>query len=166
MAAISVYTTDLKYNTSDVYRILGDMESVSTVLSALQSNCSVVGGTIFSYDPTSSDLAHSLPRVESVIQWYRASSFALALDGYNNTVAASNLPAALSNNTQQLVATLSPATPLPGHLNRAFLDCVNYTTASSIPLIDAGLSNAPPIQGLGLLCLLWSIWILFKNTFL
>ncbi|CCO32275.1 hypothetical protein BN14_06331 [Rhizoctonia solani AG-1 IB] len=165
MYTISVYTTDAKYNTSDVYRILGDQDSVATVLSALQSNCSVAGGNMFNYDPTSDDLAHSLPRTESIIQWYRSSSFALSLDGYNNSASAVT-PSALSNATQQLVTALQPPTPLPSHLNRAFLDCVNYTTASSVPLIDAGLSNLPPVNGLGLLFVLWATLILFKQSFL
>ncbi|KAG9119391.1 hypothetical protein FRC07_005599 [Ceratobasidium sp. 392] len=149
MSAISVYTTDAKYNTSDVYRILGDLSSVTTVLNALTSNCSVAGGTIFNYDPTSDDLAHSLPRVESVIQYYRASSFALALDGYNNSAALFSV-AATSNTTQQLVTALTPATSLPPTTNHAFLECVNTTVASSVPLVDAGFNNLPPMNGLGL----------------
>ncbi|KAJ1301907.1 hypothetical protein OPQ81_000747 [Rhizoctonia solani] len=164
MYTISVYTTDTKYNTSDVYRILGDQDSVATVLTALKSNCSVAGGTTFNYDPTSSDLAHALPRVESIIQWYRASSFALSLDGYNNSASAIT-PAALSNNTHHLAAALPPATPLPSHLNRAFLDCVNYTTASSLPLVDTGFSNLPPVNGLGLLFVLWTTLIMLKQSF-
>lgn len=164
MYTISVYTTDAKYNTSDVYRILGDQDSVATVLAALQKNCSVAGGNMFNYDPTSNDLAHSLPRVESIIQWYRSSSFALSLDGYNNSASAVT-PAALSNNTHQLVAALIPATPLPSNLNRAFLDCVNYTTASSLPLVDAGFSNLPPVNGLGLLFILWTTLIMLKQSF-
>ncbi|CAE6439226.1 unnamed protein product [Rhizoctonia solani] len=164
MYTISVYTTDAKYNTSDVYRILGDQDSVATVLAALKSNCSVAGGTVFNYDPTSDDLAHSLPRVESIIQWYRSSSFALSLDGYNNSASAVT-PAALSNNAHQLVTAMIPATPLPSQLNRAFLDCVNYTTAASLPLIDAGFSNLPPVNGLGLLFVLWTTLIMLKHSF-
>ncbi|KAG8729384.1 hypothetical protein FRC12_021022 [Ceratobasidium sp. 428] len=165
MSAISVYTTDPKYNTSDVYRILGDFSSVATVLSALTGSCSVAGGTIFNYDPTSDDLAHSLPRVESIIQYYRASSFALALDGYNNSAALFSV-AATSNSTQQLVTALAPATQLPPTINRAFLDCVNTTVASSVPLIDAGFSNLPPMGGLGMLCVLWSILFVLKQSFI
>ncbi|CAE7201433.1 unnamed protein product [Rhizoctonia solani] len=164
MYTISVYSTDAKYNTSDVYRILGDKDSVATVLAALQSNCTVAGGTMFDYDPTSSDLAHSLPRIESVIQWYRSSSFALSLDGYNNSASAVTA-AALSNNTQQLIAALPPSTPLPSNLNRAFLDCVNYTTANSLPLVDAGFSNLPPVNGLGLLFVLWSTLVMLRQSF-
>ncbi|KAF8699887.1 hypothetical protein RHS03_06931, partial [Rhizoctonia solani] len=165
MYTISVYTTNSKYNTSDVYRILGDQDSVATVLSALQSNCSVAGGAMFNYDPTSDDLARSLPRTESIIQWYRSSSFALSLDGYNNSASVVT-PAALSNATQHLVTALLPPTPLPSHLNRAFLDCVNYTTASSLPLINAGFSDLPPINSLGLLFILWTTVIMFKHSFL
>ncbi|CAE6337666.1 unnamed protein product [Rhizoctonia solani] len=164
MYTISVYTTDPKYNTTDVYRILGDQDSVGTVLAALQSNCSVVGGTMFDYDPTSNDLAHSLPRIESVVQWYRSSSFALSLDGYNNSASAIT-PAALSNNTQQLITALLPSTPLPSNLDRAFLDCVNYTTATSLPLIDAGFSHLPPVNGLGLLFVLWTTLIMLRQSF-
>jgi hypothetical protein len=163
MSAISVYTTNPKYNTTDVYRILGDLGSVTTVLNALTTDCAVAGGTIFSYDPTSDDLAHSLPRVESVVQWYRASSFALALDGYNNSAALTSA-AAISNSSHQLVTALAPATPLPSTLNRAFLECVNSTVASSVPLVDAGLSNLPPLNGLGLLFVLWTTLFVLKRS--
>ncbi|KAG8720355.1 hypothetical protein FRC08_000453 [Ceratobasidium sp. 394] len=165
MSAISVYTTDPKYNTSDVYRILGDLSSVTTVLNALTSNCTVAGGTIFNYDPTSDDLAHSLPRVESIVQYYRASSFALALDGYNNSAAQVSV-AAVSNSNQQLVTALAPATPLPSTINQAFLECVNTTVASSLPLVDAGFSNSPPVNGLGLVCLLWTLLFVIKRSFI
>ncbi|QRV82257.1 catalytic domain thiamine pyrophosphokinase [Ceratobasidium sp. AG-Ba] len=165
MSAISVYTTSPKYNTSDVYRILGDQSSVQVVLNALVSNCSVANGTIWNYDPSSDDLARSLPRVESIIQYYRASSFALALDGYNNSVALASV-APVNNSTLQLVNNLAPATPLPSTINRSFLECVNTTVAVSVPLIDAGLSNLPPVNGLGLLCLMWATFVMFQRTFL
>ncbi|KAG8735763.1 hypothetical protein FRC10_010171 [Ceratobasidium sp. 414] len=165
MSAVSVYTTNAKYNTSEVYHILGDLSSVTTVLNALTSNCTVAGGTIFNYDPTSDDLAHSLPRVESIVQYYRSSSFALALDGYNNSAGSFSV-AAISNSSQQLVTALPPATPLPSAINQAFLECVNTTVASSLPLVDAGLSNLPPMNGLGLMCLLWTLLFVIKGSFI
>ena len=70
---------------------------------------------------------------EQIIQYYRASTFALGLDGYNNTAALpSNMP--LSNTSAPI--PLSDDTPLPSNLNRTFLACVNTTVGASVPLID------------------------------
>ncbi|CEL55088.1 hypothetical protein RSOLAG1IB_01096 [Rhizoctonia solani AG-1 IB] len=129
------------YNNSDAYRLLGDRDSVNIVLSALRKKCGAAGYAVFDYDPSVTDSAYSLPRIESIIQFYRASSFALSLDGYNN-LAAAVTPAALHNNTGQLVASLLPPSPLPPHINHTFLACINQTVGTSLPLLDQQSINS------------------------
>ncbi|CAE6436597.1 unnamed protein product [Rhizoctonia solani] len=124
-----------KHNTSDVYRLLGDRDSINIVLSALHTSCGVASYSAFDYNPSVSDSPHSLPRIESIVQFYRTSSFALSLDGYNNSAAAVT-PAALTNNTGQLVASLLPPTPLPGYINQTFLACIDQTVGTSLPLLN------------------------------
>ncbi|KAG8729647.1 hypothetical protein FRC11_008309, partial [Ceratobasidium sp. 423] len=135
METAKVYTIDPKYNTSDVYRLLGDRDSIVTVLYALKRDCSITVPyeDVFGYDPASDNPSRAHPHIQSVIQFYRASSFALALDGYNNSAAAVT-PAALRNSTGQLVALLPPPTPLPSGVNTAFLGCINRTVGSSLPI--------------------------------
>ncbi|CAE6478806.1 unnamed protein product [Rhizoctonia solani] len=141
MYAATIFSDDPKYNTSEVYRLLGDRDSVTAVFSALRQKCSVVGDVV-AYDPSSDNSSHTLPRVESIIQYYRASSFALSLDGYTNSAAAVT-PAALTNNTGQLVTSLLPPTPFPGSINPMLLDCINRTVGTSLPLLDQGSSSLP-----------------------
>ncbi|CAE6513493.1 unnamed protein product [Rhizoctonia solani] len=106
MYTASILTIDSKFNTSDVYRILGDQDSINAILSALHEKCSVANGTVLGYSPSTRHSSRDLPHVESIVQFYRASSFALSLDGYINS-------AALPNNTKQLVSSLGSPTPLP-----------------------------------------------------
>lgn len=139
------------YNTSSVtYRLVGDNSSVSAVFAAVVANCSVANNTnsIVAFTPSDDDDSSGpWPLPEQVIQWYRASSFALTLDGYNNTAALpSNQPS--SNSTTNF--TRLGDTPLPTNLNMTFLNCVNYTTGASVPLMDptSNKLNAAQITGI------------------
>ena len=104
------------YNTSSVtYRLVGDNASVSAVFYAIVANCSVANSSspLAPFDPSPS----AWPLPEQVVQWYRASTFALSLDTYNNTAA---LPSAVPSNDSN--PTLIDATsPLPTVLNISFL---------------------------------------------
>ncbi|KAL1674519.1 hypothetical protein EV122DRAFT_293377 [Schizophyllum commune] len=68
------------------------------------------------------------PPAESIVQYYRASSVALALDGYNDT-------AALSNDDN------ATATPLPEWRDTNMLNCVNTTIGAVVPLVNADGEN-------------------------
>jgi hypothetical protein len=71
------------------------------------------------------------------VQWYRSSSFALALDKYNNTAAQfQNGPP--NNDTAPPSIALSD---LPSDINSGFLTCLNETTGFAVPLIEADLEN-------------------------
>lgn len=60
---------------------------------------------------------------EQVVQWYRASSFALSLDTYNNSAASHPFDG-------------DADTPLPTDVNIEFLNCLNTTIGKALPLVD------------------------------
>lgn len=66
----------------------------------------------------------SSPRAVDAIQYYRASSAVLILDGYNDTAVLSTVP----NVTVQ---------SLPANVDRMLLICLNATIGAAIPLVDA-----------------------------
>jgi hypothetical protein len=121
--------------------MIGDSQSVTTLLSVLADpqgtytyGCGVEKLPIDSFN-SSGPL--SSVRFENVIQWYRASSFALAYTGYNNTYALPpfNLTAGLGWND---------STPLPAALiSSPFLQCINKTVTAALPIIDQADSSSP-----------------------
>lgn len=119
-------------NTNNViFRIVGDNSSVAAVYAVLIANCTAANtsGAITAFTPSTS----TYPLPEQVIQWYRASTFALSLDIYNNSASLlANMPA--SDSSPAL--PLSADTPLPSGLNTTFLECVNATVGASVPLVD------------------------------
>ncbi|KDQ50274.1 hypothetical protein JAAARDRAFT_211857 [Jaapia argillacea MUCL 33604] len=129
-----VLRANVTLHTTEIYRIIGDQLSVTAVLDALVTNCSVQNTTISFLEPNT----YSYPQPEQIVQWYRASTFGLSLDSYNNTAALpSNMP--VSNDTSPL--SLSEDTPLPSGLNATYLHCLNTTIGVSVPLVD------PPPSG-------------------
>jgi len=112
-------------NDNTTYHIVADNSSVVAILSAVESNCSLLTNSIIpmAFDPNN----NSAPQPEQAIQYYRSSSVVLTLDGYNDTAADSNDPNAVD-------------TPLPSGLNMTFLDCLNQTIGASAPVEDAALS--------------------------
>ena len=115
--------------TQEIYRIVADNSSVISVFQALVSNCSVTNSSDISpYYPSN----NTWPVPEQVVQYYRASSFALSLDSYNNTAAlASNAPVTNTSTPKSV-----PVSPLPNSINNTFLVCLNTTVGASIPLVD------------------------------
>ncbi|KAK1232626.1 hypothetical protein PQX77_004247 [Marasmius sp. AFHP31] len=115
---------------STMYHLLADNATVSSLIISINSKCSgytITANTTLS--ATTSDMlkpydasAPNATKPENVIQYYRASSVALALDGYNNS-------AVFSNDTN------APDTPLPTGLNTSALDCLNQTIGASAPLV-------------------------------
>jgi hypothetical protein len=119
-------------STNETYHLVGDAASVRAVLTALISNCSAQDTTgqiaVFARDA-------AVPAVypEQAVQYYRASSFALTLDGYNNSASLVGNQPPDNNTAPPDVAD----TPLPGSLNMTFLECVNVTTAFALPVVDS-----------------------------
>ncbi|TDL24751.1 hypothetical protein BD410DRAFT_785456 [Rickenella mellea] len=150
------------------YRIVGDNSSVAAVYAALATNCSIKNPTIKNttlapFNPG------SYPLPEQVVQWYRASSFALSLDSYNNSAALlSSMPAS----TNQSALPLSSDTPRPAGLNATFLTCLNSTIAASVPLRTVDGFSGYAIAYLvfaslaGLLLLIVVVWAIYRGIWI
>ncbi|KAJ7645166.1 hypothetical protein DFH06DRAFT_930790, partial [Mycena polygramma] len=142
--AFAVFQSNATIN-GTTFRLVSDNNTVSDLMPAIATNCSqfLTPAGISATLPTPFVNTSSLP--EEVVQYYRASSVSLNLDGYNNTAvfAAENATA---------------DTPLPSGIDTNLLDCLNYTIGQAVPLVDGARSMASPPNlpfiGLGLLLLL------------
>jgi hypothetical protein len=131
---------------NNTFRLVADNSTVTSLIQDIVTNCSSVLNSPSTIAPTNYNDSLTAPKPEQVVQYYRASTVALTLDGYNNTGA--------------LEADGTPDTPLPTTLDTNLLDCLNFTTAEAVLLVD-GTSlrfSAPPTMGLfGLAYLLWTL---------
>ncbi|EJD46887.1 hypothetical protein AURDEDRAFT_184133 [Auricularia subglabra TFB-10046 SS5] len=109
--------------TSSAYHVIADNSTAAALIGTITESC---GADIANKPLRSKPFTGSPddPRPESAIQYYRASSVVLTLDGYNNT-------AALGDDAKL------PDTPLPTGINTTFMDCLNRTIGASVPLVDA-----------------------------
>jgi hypothetical protein len=135
----------------DSYYLIGDESSVSVVLASLVSSCGIANVTVTNtYINGTSVLNETalVPHPEQVVQYYRASSFSLALSSYNNSAALlSRAPA--SNDSAP--PPFSENTPLPVGINTALLLCINTTIAATVPLLDTDSGN----HGLSTADIIW-----------
>ncbi|KAJ7021667.1 hypothetical protein C8F04DRAFT_1195223 [Mycena alexandri] len=123
-----------------VFRILADDITTVSLLGNIFANCSryttsSADNLVFAaYNETGA----SLPQPEQVIQYYRASSIALSLDGYNNT--------------SVFLADGTPDVSLPSSgIDTALLNCINQTIGLAAPLITSGGQWAAIPNNMGLL---------------
>lgn len=126
--SLSVLKIPANYSqTANNFAIFGDSASVVTMRNALVDHCSVVNETLdnFPVNPN------------QVVQYYRGSSFALLLQGYNNSQPL-ELPANADENT--LINT--PVAPLPDNVTSGYLSCLNYTIGTYLPLPYQPSNNA------------------------
>lgn len=124
--------------------MISDNSTVASLISSLSANCSL--GASSSKAPTPYDGALTDPQPGQAVQYYRASSVVLTLDGYNDTYAYS-------------AAATNASVPLPRWVNATFLGCVNDTIGEAVPLI----SSARPtdrVPAVGVVPLLWVLWYL------
>lgn len=122
------------------FRVIADNTTVTDLIVAIKSNCSShLSNSSSSTPSTYSDSLTALPQPEQAIQYYRASSVALTLDGYNNSGA--------------LGPDGSPNTPLPSNIDTILLGCLNQTIGAAVPLVDEGVRWASP--NIGLVGLFW-----------
>jgi hypothetical protein len=149
---------DFQSNVSSTsFSVVADNSSLTSLIDDIRSNCSSHLNSSSSSMPLPfNDSDPSTPKPEQVVQYYRASSSALTLNGYNNT--ATYAPEG------------TPDTPLPTDIDVVLLDCLNQTIALAVPLIDpvadippglitgAGSRWTTPSTGLaGLACTLWCL---------
>jgi hypothetical protein len=140
------------------FNLVGDEDSVRSVLDVLvSSDCDVANLTVVPYSSANT----SQPRPENVVQYYRASSFALTLNGYNNTV---ELPSNMPSNNNTAPPNIANAPLLANHTDLNFLACINSTIEESLPIMDsAATAKVLPSQLGTLLGLLWMFIFLMSN---
>lgn len=134
-------------NSNNTFHLLADNTTVASLIDSVAANCSLANTTTLI--PMTLNTSDPLqPRPEQAVQYYRASSVVLTLDGYNNT-------AALSNDSSL------PDTPLPSWVDNSFLDCLNQTIGAAVPLVDAsnssGMSTAFGTPAMSILGLIWML---------
>ena len=113
------------YNaTEDVpYYIIGDRDSAVFMMISLVTSCYVAPAWPSKFDPTS---PNTTVKISNVIQYYRASSFALAFPGYTNQNAIGN------NNTES-----TDNTPLPDAVKYSqFRKCLDDVIVDALPIMN------------------------------
>jgi hypothetical protein len=116
--------------------VLSDTNTVASLIGSVKNNCSSdLNQNSTSNSPTPFTNLTSVPLPEQAVQYYRASSVVLTLDGYNDTDAL--------NGTQNPSAT-APGAPLPNGTDTTLLTCLNATIGAAVPLVDAGERLGPP----------------------
>ena len=115
----STYTSNSQNTT---FYLVSDNDTAIAMVPILQQNCSSVLNSGVSNTPVAYNPSN--PRPEEAVQYYRASSAALMLEGYNNT-------GQLSDDTSL------PDTPLPTNIDMNLLACLNQTIGIALPLVDA-----------------------------
>ncbi|KAG6865502.1 hypothetical protein C0991_002101, partial [Blastosporella zonata] len=128
------------------YRLLADNATAVSLIPNIQASCSSNlnnSTSSFVVIPYNDSLS-ALPQPEQTVQYYRASTVALTLDGYNNTAV--------------FEADGTPNVPLPTSIDTTLLACLNTTIGAAVPLVDGvpGLT-APNLSILGFLYLIWSL---------
>jgi hypothetical protein len=141
-------TTFADKNSNNTFHLLADNETVTSLINSVAANCTLGNTTALSPMPLNTS-DPSQPRPEQAVQYYRASSVVLTLDGYNDT-------AALSNDSS------IPDTPLPSWIDQSFLGCLNQTIGAAVPLVDA--SSAMHSWGVPSMGMLGLIWILVFSS--
>ncbi|KAI0266222.1 hypothetical protein BC834DRAFT_824219, partial [Gloeopeniophorella convolvens] len=151
----SLATAQFQSNsTGSIFRLLSDNSTVASLIVTLDANCSshlAANGT--SVSPSAYSDGSTAPRPEQALQYYRASSVTLTLDGYNDTAAL--------NGTENAASSVPP--PLPAGTDTTLLECLNQTIGLAVPLIDAGVHLGP--HGMPALALAWVLAALVRSWF-
>ncbi|KAI0754032.1 hypothetical protein C8Q80DRAFT_1136347 [Daedaleopsis nitida] len=130
--------------TNSTFHVVSDNSTVTALIGSIAANCSFASNS--STAPASFTGAASEPLPEQAIQYYRASSVVLTLDGYNDT-------AALTGDES------AQPPPLPTGVDMTLLNCLNDTIGESVPLFEnAGVGvPMPSVSVLGLAYVLWCL---------
>lgn len=135
--------------------VLADKSTVSSLIGSVKANCS----SYLSKDNTSSSPTQYTNQSteigpQEVLQYYRASSAALLLDGFDSGVL---------NGTQNLNASVVPVISLPNGTDTMLLTCLNDTIGRAVPLVDAGYRTGP--HAVYTLLVAWVLAWAFRSTF-
>jgi len=144
-----VTSTYVSNTQNTTFYLVTDNNTATTMVPILQQNCSSVLNSGVSNTPVPYNVSDgNSPKPEGTIQYYRASSAALILGGYNNT-------AQLSDNTSL------PDSPLPSNIDMNLLVCLNETIGIAIPLVDAASPTAWNFGVTGSAYTVTSFWLLY-----
>ncbi|EEB96747.1 hypothetical protein MPER_04067, partial [Moniliophthora perniciosa FA553] len=137
-----MFTTTISSNTSatnrSTFHLISDNTTVVTLADIIDERCASLISTNSSTPFAFSENATNVPKPESAIQYYRASSVVLTLEGYNNSAVFSE-----DDNIQD--------SPLPNNVDTGLLDCLNRTIGENVPLVAAPLSTSSNGPGNGAL---------------
>ncbi|KAH9976919.1 hypothetical protein BJV74DRAFT_861721 [Russula compacta] len=130
-------TAQFKSNySSSLFVVLADQSTVTSLIGSVKANCSShLDPSDTSSSPTPYTNGSTDPVAEQALQYYRASSVVLTLDGYNDT-------AALDGTQNANAGAL--AVPLPNGTDTTLLTCLNETIGLAVPLVDAGARSSAP----------------------
>jgi hypothetical protein len=129
------------------------------------SSCDVINSTVSAYNastPPSSDNVFGTLNPDEVVQYYRSSSFALTLDGYNNSAAwPSNAPPPIpsSDNSTSAGGDVTDTVLPTNGLDLTFLSCVNTSIGQALPIMNRA-SRGVNMEGVSLMGLIW-LFVLF-----
>ncbi|KAJ7039946.1 hypothetical protein C8F04DRAFT_925178, partial [Mycena alexandri] len=128
-------------STGTTFRLIADNTTVADLMPVLTTNCS--SHLVAASSNTTTPFNASDAEPEQTVQYYRASSVALTLDGYNNTA-----DFAAQNSTAD--------TPLPTGIDTDLLNCLNATIGQAVPLIDGARAtiSAPSLSVVALVFLI------------
>lgn len=133
--------------TPSTFRFLADNNTVTLMRLEVEAACGTLIDRGSSYGSAPLVESDTSPSPEQAVQYYRASSAVLTLDGYNNSA------------TYAVEGTADST--LPENINQGLLLCLNETIGATLPLIDGamGLQVTP---GLNLAGVIGMVWILLR----
>jgi hypothetical protein len=121
--ASAIFISD---SSNSTFYLLADNTTAIELIRDIRNNCST--SNLDSAKSSTTSIPYNetnplSPQPESAIQYYRASSVVLALQGYNNTAV--------------FQEEGTPDVPLPASLDITLKNCLNYTIGAAVPLIGS-----------------------------
>ncbi|KAG8833587.1 hypothetical protein FRC18_003400 [Serendipita sp. 400] len=143
---VSLRTTTEHFNVTDdeVYYAVGDRESLLLLMISYVTWCHVTPAWPSRFVPASEN---STVKLENVIQYFRASSFALATPAYNNALARSSISNSMDSS------------PLPQYIQYSpFRQCIENVTADALAIANDP-NKLGPLQMFTVVMSIGGFWI-------
>ncbi|KAI1787971.1 hypothetical protein LXA43DRAFT_1162256, partial [Ganoderma leucocontextum] len=127
-------------SSNSTFHVIADNSTVVSLAGSIRVSCSGKFSNSSSTSPAPYGSSTSDPQPEGAIQYYRASSVVLTLDGYNNTA---------------VLASDANARPvaLPSYVDTQLLGCLNSTIGEAVPLFSSAPRALPRPELGGMLSL-------------